>query len=213
MMLSGKVISFSSTSTKVSSFSSSSCSRPLIPVGFFSFCKGWWTNGIRHNVPKFCRIRFRHHNKYTVACSCEVLKNPSSKEKSGNKDGDYGISVPGEEIGIQVKDDFDKCSGCRRRDNSAGQQGGVQVNMNEALFLDPESRMFWSLWWTPSCWRTMTGEISCKGLEKQEKQNYCWPGCFLLRTGALVFILVQYRSATHFSKIFRFGAMLPIYIQ
>ena len=26
--------------------------------------------------------------------------------------------------------------------NSAGQQGGVQVNMNEALFLDPESRMF-----------------------------------------------------------------------
>ena len=71
-----------------------------------------------------------------------MLKNPPSKEKSGNKDGDYGISVPGEEIGIQVKDDYDKCSGCRRRDNSAGQQGGVQVNMNEALFLDPESRMF-----------------------------------------------------------------------
>ena len=62
-----------------------------------------------------------------------MLENPSSKEKSGNKDGDYGISVPAEEIGIQVKDDYDKCSGW---------QGGVQVNMNEALFLDPESRMF-----------------------------------------------------------------------
>ena len=37
-----------------------------------------------------------------------MLKNPPSKEESGNKDGDYGISVPGEEIGIQVKDDFDK---------------------------------------------------------------------------------------------------------
>ena len=27
-------------------------------------------------------------------CSCEVLKDPSSKEKGGNEDGNYGVGVP-----------------------------------------------------------------------------------------------------------------------
>ena len=29
-----------------------------------------------------------------VTCSCEVLKHPSSKEKGGDKDGNYGVGIP-----------------------------------------------------------------------------------------------------------------------
>ena len=69
--LPGKVSSFSSIST------SSACSLPLLPG--------------KSNIPdKLCLQTVT----LLKTCSCEVLKDPSSKEKGGDEDGNYGVGVP-----------------------------------------------------------------------------------------------------------------------
>ena len=76
--LAGKVASFSSIS------SSSACSPPLTPEKKQCLDVGQFMTPATGCDPI---------EKYKT-CSCEVLKDPSSKEKSGDKDGDYGVSVP-----------------------------------------------------------------------------------------------------------------------
>ena len=41
-----------------------------------------------------------------VTCSCEVLKHPSSKEKGGDKDGNYGVGIP-VIMGFRFRSNFD----------------------------------------------------------------------------------------------------------
>ena len=43
-----------------------------------------------------------------VTCSCEVLKDPSSKDKCGDKDGNYGVGIP-VKMGFRFRSNFDTC--------------------------------------------------------------------------------------------------------